>query len=58
MSDAKLIDEIARMWVDSGGDEEGVLWCVQRLSVAIKKEIEDRKAADETENLGEQIDGV
>lgn len=43
MSDEQLIAEVARIWVDAGGDEEGLMWNVQRIRDAIAAEIAARK---------------
>lgn len=43
MSDEKLIAEVARIWVDAGADEEGLMWNVQRIRDAIAAEIAARK---------------
>lgn len=44
MSDEKFLAEIARAWVDGGGDAEGVAWAYQRLQAAVAAEIEQRNA--------------
>lgn len=43
VSDEKLIAEVARIWVDAGADEEGLMWNVQRIRDAIAAEIAARK---------------
>lgn len=43
MNDDKLIAEVARMWVDGGGDAEGFDWCLQRLKEAVAAEIAERE---------------
>jgi hypothetical protein len=43
VSDEQLIAEVARIWVDAGGDEEGLMWNVQRIRDAIAAEIAARK---------------
>lgn len=42
MTDEQLIAEVARIWVDAGGDAEGIDWNVSKLKDAINTEIEDR----------------
>lgn len=42
MSDDKLVAEVARLWVDGGGDVEGLAWCYQKLKKAITTESERR----------------
>jgi hypothetical protein len=37
MSDAKLIAEIAKIWVENGGDAEGIDWCYTRIKEKIKE---------------------
>lgn len=43
MTDDQLIAEVARVWVDGGGDAEGLDWCRQKLKEAVNAEIENRK---------------
>ena len=42
MSDERLIAEVARVWVDGGGDAEGINWCYRRIKEAVEAEIENR----------------
>ena len=42
MDDEKLIAEVARVWVDGGGDEEGLDWCHRQLKEAVSAEIVNR----------------
>lgn len=42
MTDDQLISEVARLWVDGGGDAEGLDWCHQKLKEAVNTEIENR----------------
>jgi hypothetical protein len=44
MSDDKFLTEIARAWVDGGGDAEGVSWTWHRLQAAVAAEIERRQS--------------
>jgi len=43
MSDEKLIEEVAQLWVKSGGDAEGLDWVYNRL----KKRIRELEQTDE-----------
>ena len=45
-SDQKLCKEIARIWVESGGDEEGIDWCFQAIKDAIKEEIKEKMGVE------------
>lgn len=36
MTDAELIDRVARLWIELGGDSEGVEWCWRKLHDRIK----------------------
>ncbi len=47
MSDEQLISEVAKLWVDSGGDAEGIAWCWMRIRDAVSKEIDDRKQQEQ-----------
>jgi hypothetical protein len=38
-----LILEIAKVWVDGGGDAKGIDWCWSKVKEAVKEEIESRK---------------
>lgn len=42
MTDDQRIAEVARVWVDGGGDAEGLDWCYQKLKEAVNAEIENR----------------
>jgi hypothetical protein len=46
MKDSDLIAEMARVWVDGGGDAEGIAWCANRLRDAVQAEIERREAEE------------
>ena len=35
MSEEELLDRIARIWIDSGGDAEGIAWCWRRIQTRI-----------------------
>lgn len=41
-SDEELIADVARIWVDAGGDEDGLMWNAQRLREAMAAEIKAR----------------
>jgi hypothetical protein len=43
MSDDQLIAEVAKLWVDNGGDAEGLTWCYDKLRDAIISETEKRQ---------------
>ena len=45
MTDEQLIAEVARVWVDGGGDADGLDWCHQKLKEAVNSEIENRTRA-------------
>lgn len=42
LSESELIDAVAKLWVDNGGDIDGLWWSLPRLSDAVKAEIEQR----------------
>ena len=41
MTDYKLIDAMATLWIDGGGDGEGMVWLQRRLVDAIKAKIKE-----------------
>jgi hypothetical protein len=43
MSDSELLEEMARVWVDGGGDVIGIAYCTRRLHDAVQQEIDRRK---------------
>lgn len=43
MSDQKLTQTIAELWVDNGGDAEGFDWCYAKIKQAIQDEIYRRR---------------
>lgn len=45
--DDKLIDEVARLWVENGGDYDGFLFCSQQIKERIV-EIYYEKLADDS----------
>ena len=47
MTDDELIAEVARVWVDGGGDAEGIDWCVYKIKTAVQAEIDSREPAPE-----------
>ena len=49
--DRKLIDEVAELWVESGGDDEGLDWVYADLKEAIRDEMKE-KEENEKENTG------
>lgn len=54
MTDEKLIAEVARVWVDGGGDAEGLDWCHQQLKEAVNAEIENRLMLGQAQEQEEQ----
>lgn len=42
MSDSELCDLIAEVWVDNGGDVDGIDYCIGMIRESIKKEIISR----------------
>ena len=50
MGDDELISRVAVMWVDGGGDAEGISWCWLKLAQAVAKELERRKVEAENED--------
>ena len=49
MTDDQLIAEVARVWVDGGGDADGLDWCHQKLKEAVNTEIENRVMQEQAE---------
>lgn len=45
MTDSELIKEVARLWVENGGDVDGFDWCSQKIKDAIKSELIGRSQA-------------
>ena len=48
MSDQELIAAMARLWVDQGGDSEGIEWCWRQIRDAVAQE-ELRRVRDSEE---------
>ena len=46
MTDQELIEAVAKLWVDGGGDAQGIDWCLWEIKQAVEVEIE-RRAQDE-----------
>ena len=53
MSDEKLLAEVARVWVDGGGDAGGISWCYQKLIEAVHAEIKERERHISSSAVGE-----
>jgi len=47
MSDSQLIEKVAELWVELGGDSEGVTWCWTDLRDKVQ-EIENENKERET----------
>lgn len=43
MNDEKLIDAVAELWVANGGDEDGILWCVNKIAMAVKTKLKEKE---------------
>lgn len=55
MSDEELIRDVACMWVDAGGDAEGLAWSFEKLKAAISDEIAVRASIEiEGERAGRE----
>ena len=37
MTDDKFLEEIAKLWIELGGDAEGVTWCWEQLREKIEE---------------------
>lgn len=46
MTDDELIAEVARVWVNGGGDADGLDWCHQKLKAAVNMEIWNRSTQE------------
>lgn len=38
MSDQELIERVAALWIELGGDAEGISWCWQDLRDEVQKQ--------------------
>ena len=53
MSDQELIDAVARLWIDGGGDDEGIAWCWGKIQDRVReltqptRSVERRRAVQE-----------
>ncbi len=47
MGDKELIEEVAQIWTDNGGDRDGLFFCLSELADRIG---EMRKEKDNTDN--------
>jgi hypothetical protein len=45
-TDEKLIDEVAQVWVNGGGDAEGIVWLWDAIRNRVKEIEEERKEKD------------
>lgn len=44
MTDAELCRAVALLWVDNGGDADGLNWCLDDLKAFVRAEIKHREA--------------
>jgi hypothetical protein len=49
MTDDQLIDYIAHIWIDNGGDAEGMAWCWAKIMRRIE-EIEKERISEKTKS--------
>lgn len=47
MNDKVLIEIIAQIWVNNGGDSDGIEWCKDKLKERIRQLIEERSKGNE-----------
>lgn len=47
MTDENLVQLVAELWVDRGGDVEGFDWCAQKIRDAIARLIDEKSEVDE-----------
>lgn len=43
-TDERLIDEVAQVWVNGGGDAEGIAWLWDAIKARVQEVIDERKA--------------
>lgn len=55
LSDQDLIDKVARLWIENGGDAEGIVWCWSKIKDRIEElEIEDEQLHQFTQEFWEE----
>jgi len=37
MTEEKLIEKMAQLWVENGGDADGIDWCKEKIKAKIKE---------------------
>ena len=47
MSDTEILEKVATLWIELGGDAEGVTWCWQEL----RDEVERQLSSDNSQVL-------
>lgn len=52
-TDQRLCEAVAKVWVDGGGDADGVIWCTGAIVAAVRAEIYARVAAENEHMNGE-----
>jgi len=43
MNDIELIDAVATLWVENGGDDIGIDWCFKDIKEAILNKIDEKE---------------
>lgn len=52
-TDQRLCEAVAKVWVDGGGDADGLYWCLRAIVAAVHAEIDARAEAENEHMSGE-----
>jgi hypothetical protein len=42
MNDKQLIEAVAELWLENGGDSDGFLWCINNIHIEIYKKEKEK----------------
>ena len=43
MGDRELIDAVATLWVENGGDVDGLSYCIEKIKQVVKEKSEEKE---------------
>jgi len=49
-ADRKIVDAVANLWVEMGGDAEGIYWLIHELKEAIEAKLKQKNGYAEEKN--------
>ena len=41
LTEEQLIERVAQLWVDNGGDKDGIYWCLSKIADKVQELIDE-----------------